>query len=1149
MTTAPNGTRPTAGLLQWALFFGNGGGAAGCGLALIELAAGPPVGSATLIAITILYATGLGVLLGLIAASAAAGVALLARILNGDRAPTFMSRGVIVLGVLLFALIEGLNRTTFDGPRISSHEHITLIRIGFHALAAAASWVAARLLFTLSRWRTAESFPRLAIAAALVGIATALCWADRTLLVGHYPQLHLQLTLAFLLSSLLALGLLVRTHRALPLIALTALAILAAPLRRSESIHAARAWIESQTIQLRGISTFGEDILALATAIPTRRNDVTDTILDHARAIDHDAIAAKLDELIPKRRDLSLLIVSLDTLRTDHVGAFGYDKNPTTPVLDRMATRSIRFHNCYTAYPTSSPSYSSFFTGRFPSCAPVDWVWGGDEPSWPKTLTLAGMLASKGFQTRAETAFNRGTLSRRDIFGHLIDGFQVFNPDRTIEARSAPAVTAAAIGHLKELVDQKFFLWVHYLDIHEPYRTHDAFPFGEDSQSRYDSEIAWTDDHVGRVLAQLDAQGAADNTIVCIMSDHGEEFGEHNSRFHNTNLYEQQARVPCVLHIPGLHAIDTHAVVSLTDMMPTLIELMGIDDPHRRSGRSLWPEILGLKSPDGSFAFAEFSGQKSVLQGAKKMVVHGRHKLIFSERSQTEEIYDLRDDPQEQVNLIGQLGTRGDALRALLRAIESDIAEIRLEANPDEVAALSPQDDLRQRMATILAQPKAKQTVTLPLFVRNLADGIFGVKHNYAAALRGESREEAISFGLQVFDDRDPNIALSILELFHVMRAHESIRFLQGVDSLHPLIRSKTAALRGLFGDQSALTELRGIYKFEGVPNKHDIAIAMMMLGDETGIDRIRAALWTRSPLRTTEAIQSLRHGNPDTLLQLSSQFFTHAYWQYAPIRQAMAQGLIEMRSSALRDRLLARLTFDGEGSIAASALSALKSTHDNATLKLLLRAGEAEVDGDQAIAARKFGVAQKALHRAKLAWPDLHESLQVKLGALEFFHGDKARAYDIIRELRPELADLWLHALRSSTSFLQHTPSFEATFVSGDRAVLRNQWNAAVVSVRNRGAEPWLASTCGQTVRFKVVITDKDGKELPTLMEQTAEIIGMPVAVNGSARLTLPYMTPRSSGIFTLSVIMEVIAADGGVRTSGKPVPFGKLQVKDRLM
>jgi hypothetical protein len=214
-----------------------------------------------------------------------------------------------------------------------------------------------------------------------------------------------------------------------------------------------------------------------------------------------------------------------------------------------------------------------------------------------------------------------------------------------------------------------------------------------------------------------------------------------------------------------------------------------------------------------------------------------------------------------------------------------------------------------------------------------------------------------------------------------------------------------------------------------------------------------------------------------------------------------------------------------------------------------LLAAAEAEVDGDMAIAARKFPVALNALQRAVKLWPDLHQSLQVKLGALELLHGERAKATEAIEKLRPPIAALWMQALDDFRELSKSPVEFEVERVSGDEVALRRQWNAAIVNLRNTGEKAWLGATMGLTIRFRIVVLDANGAQLPTLMEQDAEIAGLPVPPNGGVRLELPYMTPDSPGTFTLSLSTEVVGADGGVRSHGKPVPFGKLTVKDRLL
>ena len=172
-----------------------------------------------------------------------------------------------------------------------------------------------------------------------------------------------------------------------------------------------------------------------------------------------------------------------------------------------------------------------------------------------------------------------------------------FQTDTTI---SSDKLTDAAIALIDKHGDKRFFMWVHYLDPHADYLQHDDVPrFGGGARALYDNEVAFTDKHVGRLLAHIAKQGFADKTSIILTSDHGEGFGEKNNYFrHGVHLYEALVRVPFVVHVPGAKPQRIKQRRSLIDLAPTIMELMGIPIPDGKdpndfvSGVSLLPDVF-----------------------------------------------------------------------------------------------------------------------------------------------------------------------------------------------------------------------------------------------------------------------------------------------------------------------------------------------------------------------------------------------------------------------------------------------------------------------------------------------------------------------------------------------------------------------------
>ena len=213
-------------------------------------------------------------------------------------------------------------------------------------------------------------------------------------------------------------------------------------------------------------------------------------------------------------------------------------------------------------------------------------------------------------------------------------------------------------NYYDDVEPRRSFVWIHFFEPHEPYEKHEDFPFGGSDIDRYDSEIAYTDAAVGRLIKAV-ASGAP-NTVIVLAADHGEEFDEHGGRYHGSTLYDEQLRVPLIISIPGIapHTID--GPVEMLDIAPTLLNLLDIPVPVRMRGTDLGPWLADTPAPASRLppAFAEVED--------KRMVVSGTDKLLCDLRWGSCAYYDLAVDPHEQRNLAEARPDRAAALRGLL---------------------------------------------------------------------------------------------------------------------------------------------------------------------------------------------------------------------------------------------------------------------------------------------------------------------------------------------------------------------------------------------------------------------------------------------------------------------------------------------------
>lgn len=287
----------------------------------------------------------------------------------------------------------------------------------------------------------------------------------------------------------------------------------------------------------------------------------------------------------------NLILISVDALRADHLGAWGYAR-PTSPALDRFAAGSTRFAWAMTSSPATKHALPSMLTGRHASANHT----GALAPS------IAEVLRDAGWETHAVMCCQR-IRSPHDLrgFTSVDTSADEVRLDRAGQA-NADAVADATVewlSHAKSLPNAPpFFLWVHFYDPHDPYAVPPGGPdFGGDDVDRYDAEVAFVDRGIGRVLDSVDKLGLAPATVVAIAADHGDEFGEHGIRFHAHSLYNQVVRIPLIIRAPDCHQRVVEGPVSLVDLAPTLLEFAGIAAPSGVHGHSLVPVVCGDAAP------------------------------------------------------------------------------------------------------------------------------------------------------------------------------------------------------------------------------------------------------------------------------------------------------------------------------------------------------------------------------------------------------------------------------------------------------------------------------------------------------------------------------------------------------------------------
>ncbi len=409
-------------------------------------------------------------------------------------------------------------------------------------------------------------------------------------------------------------------------------------------------------------------------------------------------------------RGRDVVLISIDALRADHLGAYGYGRK-TTPEIDALARQGAVFEAAYTPTPHTSYAICSMMTGKY--MRPLM-----RQGMATDSQTLAEALRRYGYRTAAfypPAAFfiDRELFTRFEQDGL---GFEY----RKVQFTPAAEMGALVRDYLaKQSTAQRHFLWVHLFEPHEPYQAHQAHDFGDRNIDRYDSEIAAADAAIGPLVRELRA--ARPDAVVILTADHGEEFGDHGGRYHGTTVYDEQVRVPLIVHAPGLVQPRRIAEpVSLVDIFPTILTALDIPVSPRVRGRDLGPLLLGAPEGDG-FAFSETNEQTLLARRQLRLICARRigacrlHDVSTDRR----QLHDVSSDHAPvladmkralgrfQASL-GRFETSGKGRpwpRALRRGLGGDAAAVL------DVAALLDDADVavRRKAAEVLFELRQKQ--------------------------------------------------------------------------------------------------------------------------------------------------------------------------------------------------------------------------------------------------------------------------------------------------------------------------------------------------------------------------------------------------------------------------------------------------------
>jgi arylsulfatase A-like enzyme/Flp pilus assembly protein TadD len=397
-----------------------------------------------------------------------------------------------------------------------------------------------------------------------------------------------------------------------------------------------------------------------------------------------------------KARRPNVLLVTFDTTRADHLGAYGYAR-AQTPVVDRLAAEGVVFENAYSSIPLTAPSHSTILTGKIPPAHGVRdnglFVLGAEQQTLAEILKAQGYrtgAAIGGFPLVARYGLNQGFDFYDDrltpTFDSPLAGGAPKRNEFAFEERRAARVNEAVFEWLAGAKrGEPFFLWVHYYDPHQP---HDPpAPYDQlFADHLYDGDIAYTDESLGTLLDRLRRDGLYDDTLVVLTSDHGEGLGEHEELSHSYLLYESTLHVPLVLRGPGVAANRRVAGrVRLADVAPTVLDALGIPVPADMQGRSLKPLLSGGAGGrvERTHYAETLSPRLSQNWGELRALYEGSWKYIHGPKP---ELFDLAADPKELRNLVESRSDQAATMRTAL-------ADFLQRNSPPGGSRMSPVDD------------------------------------------------------------------------------------------------------------------------------------------------------------------------------------------------------------------------------------------------------------------------------------------------------------------------------------------------------------------------------------------------------------------------------------------------------------------------
>ncbi len=469
---------------------------------------------------------------------------------------------------------------------------------------------------------------------------------------------------------------------------------------------------------------------------------------------------------LPKK-DINILLVTIDTLRYDRVSVYS-DKYVKTPNMDQIAADAWVFQWAFAHNPVTLPSHVNILTGTTPIYHGIS-----DNPGFvldQRFLTLAEYLKERKYATGAFI----GSFPLDSRFG-LDQGFDIYDDhygsQNLLEIyfieRPAEKVIAPAMEWISGQ-SQKWFAWIHLFDPHEPYIPPPPFD-QEYRHDPYSGEVAYVDAQLGRLFDFLQEKGMMENTVIVLTSDHGEALGEKGERTHSYFAYNNTIRIPLIIRIPGMKAETIEENVCHIDIFPTLCEVLGDKIPAHLQGESLLPIVKGQKRKNREIYFESLTPYLN--RGWAPLTGFIRESLKYIDQP-IREVYDIRADIFEDNNLAGSTNTK-----ELEKDLEKLIQKLRGKEKAERFSTIDVGEMNRLRSLGYISDGKTPKKVAFS--VENDLKTLKPLQNTmYEAVLKyreGKIRE-AINDLIEVIEKR-PDFVLAynhLASIYYVMGQHES---------------------------------------------------------------------------------------------------------------------------------------------------------------------------------------------------------------------------------------------------------------------------------------------------------------------------------------------------------------------------------------